>query len=63
MSLTAVAIQAAKPREKPYKLFDQDGLFLLVHPNGGRYWRLKYRMHGREKLLALGTFPDRPGCC
>lgn len=58
MSLTAAAIQAAKPREKPYKLFDQGGLFLLVHPNGGRYWRLKYRMHGREKLLALGTFPD-----
>ena len=31
---------------------------LLVHPNGGRYWRLKYRIHGREKLLALGTFPE-----
>ena len=58
MPLTAAAIQAAKPREKAYKLFDQGGLFLLVHPNGGRYWRLKYRMHGREKLLALGTFPD-----
>jgi integrase len=58
MSLTAAAIQVAKPREKPYKLFDQGGLFLLVHPNGGRYWRLKYRMHGREKLLALGKFPD-----
>ena len=58
MPLTAAAIQAAKPRQKAYKLFDQGGLFLLVHPNGGRYWRLKYRMHGREKLLALGTFPD-----
>ena len=58
MPLTAAAIQAAKPRPKAYKLFDQGGLFLLVHPNGGRYWRLKYRMHGREKLLALGTFPD-----
>jgi integrase len=58
MPLTVAAIQAAKPRQKPYKLFDQGGLFLLVHPNGGRYWRLKYRMHGREKLLALGTFPD-----
>ena len=58
MPLTAAAIQAAKPREKPYKLFDQGGLFLLVHSNGGRYWRLKYRMHGREKLLALGTFPE-----
>ena len=58
MPHTAAAIQAAKPRQKAYKLFDQGGLFLLVHPNGGRYWRLKYRMHGREKLLALGTFPD-----
>lgn len=58
MPLTAAAIQAAKPREKAYKLFDQGGLFLLLHPNGGRYWRLKYRIHGREKLLALGTYPD-----
>src|SRR5262249_10341426 len=58
MALTAAAIQGAKPREKAYKLFDSGGLFLLVHPNGGRYWRLKYRIHGREKLLALGTFPD-----
>ena len=58
MPLTVAAIQAAKPRDKAYKLFDQGGLFLLVHPNGGRYWRLKYRMHGREKLLALGVFPD-----
>jgi Phage integrase central domain/Arm DNA-binding domain len=57
MPLTAAAIQGAKPREKAYKLFDGGGLFLLVHPNGGRYWRLKYRIHGREKLLALGTFP------
>ena len=60
MPLTATAIQAAKPREKAYKLFDSGGMFLLVHPNGGRYWRLKYRVHGREKLLALGTYPDVP---
>jgi integrase len=60
MPLTAIAIQAAKPREKAYKLFDSGGMFLLVHPNGGRYWRLKYRVHGREKLLALGTYPDVP---
>ena len=51
MPLTAAAIQAAKPREKAYKLFDQGGL-LPEHPNGGRYWRLKYRMHGREKRSA-----------
>jgi integrase len=58
MPLTVAAIQGAKPHQKAYKLFDGGGLFLLIHPNGGRYWRLKYRIHGREKLLALGTFPD-----
>ncbi len=59
MSLTVAAIQAAKPREKALQAVRaRGGLFLWCHPNGGRYWRHKYRMHGREKLLALGTFPD-----
>lgn len=58
MSLTGAAIKAAKPGEKPYKLFDERGLYLLVHPNGGRRWRLKYRVAGREKLLAIGVYPD-----
>ena len=56
--LTGADIQGAKPRPKPYKLADGKGLYLLVHPNGSRYWRLKYRLAGREKLLALGVFPD-----
>lgn len=58
MSLSATKANAAKPRQKPYKLSDERGLYLLVHPGGGRYWRLKYRLHGRERLLALGVFPD-----
>ena len=45
---------------KPYKLADGGGLFLLVNPNGGKWWRLKYRFHGREKLLSLGTYPEVP---
>lgn len=60
MALTDTAIRKAKPREdgKARKLFDGGGLFLLVKPNGARYWRLKYRFHGKEKLLALGVYPD-----
>ncbi|MEW8293626.1 MAG: integrase arm-type DNA-binding domain-containing protein [Candidatus Thiodiazotropha sp.] len=60
MALTDTAIRKAKPREdgKARKLFDGGGLFLLVKPNRARYWRLKYRFHGKEKLLALGVYPD-----
>jgi len=58
MSLTETAIKTAKPAEKPYKLFDERGLYLLVNPGGGRLWRLKYRVAGREKLLAIGAYPD-----
>ena len=55
MPLTNMQCQSAKPKAKPYKLTDGGGLYMLVHPNGSRYWRLKYRMHGKEKLLALGV--------
>ncbi|WP_234180362.1 tyrosine-type recombinase/integrase [Sphingopyxis sp. NFH-91] len=58
MPLTDIAIRNAKPREKPYKMGDTLGLFLLVQPTGGRLWRLKYRIEGREKKLGLGTYPD-----
>lgn len=57
MSLTDTAIRAAKPAERPYKLADSGGLFLQVAPNGSRLWRLKYRVDGREKLLAIGAYP------
>ena len=56
--LTNTQIRGARPREKPYKLFDERGLYLLVHPKGGRWWRFRYRLRGREKLLSLGTYPD-----
>jgi integrase len=56
--LSDTSIRGAKATEKPYKLFDERGLFLLVTPSGSRLWRLRYRMAGREKLLALGVYPD-----
>lgn len=56
--LTEAAVKAAKPREKPYKLFDERGLYLLVTPEKSRLWRLKYKFERREKLLALGAYPD-----
>ena len=58
MALTDVAIRNAKPGDKPFKLTDGAGMFLLVTPAGGKLWRLKYRIEGREKLLALGAYPE-----
>lgn len=58
MGLTAVAIRAAKGRDKPYKLADSDGLHLLVLPSGGRYWRMNYRYLSKYKTLAFGVWPD-----
>lgn len=58
MSLTDTAVRNAKPKEKPYKLGDSGGLFLLVQPSGGKLWRLKYRLDGREKKLGIGIYPD-----
>jgi len=60
MALTAAALRNLQPREKPYKLYDAEGLFVLVNPKGGAYWRLKYRHEGREKVLALGVYPEIP---
>ncbi|MCP5191186.1 MAG: integrase arm-type DNA-binding domain-containing protein [Pseudomonadales bacterium] len=56
--LTDTAIRKAKPGEKPVKMTDEKGLFLLLTPAGGKLWRLKYRYMGKEKLLALGAYPD-----
>lgn len=58
MALTDTAIRNAKPGEKPKKMFDERGLFLLVQPSGGKLWRLKYRYLGKEKKLSLGRYPD-----
>ncbi|GAB3245061.1 tyrosine-type recombinase/integrase [Chitinimonas naiadis] len=58
MPLSDRQIKTAVPGEKPTKLADGQGLFLLLNPNGSRYWRLKYRIAGKEKLLSLGVYPD-----
>src|SRR5215208_3259370 len=59
MALTDRTIQTkAKPADKPFKLFDGHGLFLLVKPNGGRYWRMQYRIGEKRKLLAFGVYPE-----
>src|SRR5690606_29275444 len=51
-------IKAAKPKEKPYKLSDGQGLTLLIQPNGSKWWRYRYRINGKEKMLSIGTYPD-----
>jgi len=56
--LTATLVQNAKPKDKPYKLFDGGGLFLQVTPAGGKHWKMKYiQPNGKEGLLSLGSFP------
>jgi hypothetical protein len=57
MPLTDIAIKAAKSTAKPIKLFDAGGLFLIVAPSGGKWWRFKYRFQGKAKTLSLGTYP------
>lgn len=58
MKLNARTVDTSKAKDKAYKLSDGGGLYLLVNTNGSRYWRLKYRVAGKEKLLALGVYPD-----
>lgn len=58
MALTLFAVQNAKPKEKPYKLSDGEGLHLLVQTNGSKLWRFRYQFGGKEKMLSLGTFPE-----
>jgi integrase len=58
MPLTDTAVRNAKPGDKPVKMFDERGLFLIVTPAGGKWWRLRYKFDGKEKLLSLGVYPD-----
>jgi len=58
MALTDAKIRAAKAQKKLYKLSDEKGLLLIIKPNNGKYWRLKYRFNGKEKSLALGVYPE-----
>lgn len=50
--------ERAKPRANPYKIADERGLYLLVTPKGQKYWRVKYRIEGKEKKLVFGVYPD-----
>jgi integrase len=58
MPLTALDVKQAKPADKPYRLYDEKGMYLEVSPSGGKLFRLKYRVDGKEKRLALGGYPD-----
>jgi hypothetical protein len=58
MPLSDIEARSAKPKERAYKLADGRGLYLLVVPKGGKYWRFKYHYAGKEKLLSLGVYPD-----
>lgn len=58
MPLTDTTCKNAKPNDKPFKISDEKGMYLLVHTNGSKYFRLKYRFGGKEKTLALGVYPD-----
>ena len=60
VSLSDAKARNAKPKAKPYKLSDGEGLFLLVMPSGGKYWRMRYFFAGKEKTLALGVYPEVP---
>ncbi|MSO45655.1 MAG: DUF4102 domain-containing protein, partial [Acidobacteria bacterium] len=57
MPLTDTAIRNTKPGAKPQKLADGFGMYLEISPAGGRYWRIKFRVAGKEKRLSLGVYP------
>ncbi len=55
--LTTTSLQRARPREKPYKLSDRDGLYLLIEPSGSRVWRMNYRFQGVQRTITFGRWP------
>jgi hypothetical protein len=58
MPLTALGVKSAKPQDKPYKLSDEKGLYLLVTPSGSKLWRFDYRFADKRKTLAFGKWDD-----
>ncbi len=58
MLLSDLKVKGTKPAGQPFKMFDERGLFLLVMPNGSKWWRFKYRYDNKEKLISLGVYPD-----
>jgi len=58
MPLNIAQIKAAKPAEKPVRMFDRKGLYLEISPTGSKLWRWKYRFNGKEKRLSFGAWPE-----
>lgn len=58
MALTDTKVRSAKPETKEYSLVDGDGMFLLIHPNGSKYWRFRFRFGGKQHLMAFGVYPE-----
>lgn len=58
MPITDMIIKSAKPKDKPYKISDEKGMYLFIKPSGGKYFRYKYYFAGKEKVLALGVYPE-----
>ena len=58
MPLTDATIRVLKPKVKPYKVSDFEGLFMTVKPTGSRLWHFKCRIDGKEKLLSIGVYPE-----
>jgi hypothetical protein len=57
-SINETQVKNAKPLKKPYKLSDGKGLVLLVNPDGSKWWRLRYTIDAKEKMLSLGVYPE-----
>lgn len=55
--LTVKQIESAKPKDKPYRLLDSDGLYLYIPASGKKVWQLRYRVAGKEKVMTLGKYP------
>ncbi len=58
MKLTHAKIAKAKPKDKPYRLYDGQGLYLEIRPSGSKLWRYRFKKDGKERLMALGEFPE-----
>ena len=57
--LTDTLIKATTPRDKVFRLSDGQGMYLEVHPNGSKYWRMKYRFMGKERRLSIGVYGNQ----
>ncbi len=56
--LSAIKVQSAQPKEKAYKLFDRDNLYLIVRPTGTKSWKFDFRLNGKRDTYAIGSYPN-----